>query len=352
MGVRGISLYLMVISVMLFSSSVLAFADSQISNKKVIEVDESLTRPTFGLDHDKNSRSVDNGFKFNDNTFTITNNFHTPFREIPVKLGEFNTFEAKVFVEKKLKVQEFLFGIPIKGQAHLAELGIEVWYDLLGEIQEIKVIQETNVVDSASVTATHEKVKCRQSNYDKKCDLTKISLVFLEPLKDKVMAIKAIDYQNRYQITYLNDGFDVSGKSLNPMDRVMIPSPTRNEGLIQLIQTEKYSPLWKATDGRMFEKNDFDSFKEINMSFERFQDSGEPRNRLHSGFEQSVLSEQEKATAVFDASKLIADLPDSVAYVFPDPHERITAELAQKMYEEEQKCLKYLAGLDKQTRDY
>ncbi len=351
MGVRGLSIYLMVISMMLVSSSSLAFADSIIQNKK-IEFDESLTRPTFGLNHEKNYRAVDDGFKFNDHTFTITNNFHTPFREIPIDIGEVNSFEAKVFVEKKLKVQEFLFGIPIKGQAHLAELGVEVWYDLFGQIEDIKVIQKTNVIHSESVTAIHEKVKCKRTDYKKECDATKISMVFLEPLKDKVMAIKAIDYKNRYQITYLNDGFDVSGNSMNPQERVMIPSPVRNEGLIQLVQTEKYSPHWKAADGRTFEKNDFGSFKQVDMKFERFQDSGEPRDRLHSGFGDVVLSEQERAKAVFDASKLVSELPDSFAYVFPEPHERITDEILQIMYEEEQKCLKYLEEQDKQTRDY
>ena len=68
--------------------------------------------------------------------------YHTVFAKQPVKLGEVNSFEAKVYAMEKLKVQEFLFGIPDKGEAHLAELGIEVWYDLFGEIQDIKVIQK------------------------------------------------------------------------------------------------------------------------------------------------------------------------------------------------------------------
>jgi len=197
-----------------------------------------------------------------------------------------------------------------------------------------------------------ESAKCKKSDFKEECDITNISMVFLEPLKDKVMAIKAIDYKNRYQITYLNDGFDVSGMSLNPMDRVMIPSPVRNEGLIQLVQTEKYSPQWITGDGRMFERNEYGSFKQINLTFERFQDTGEPKNRLHSEFEAVMVAEQEKARAIFDASKLISELPDSVAYTFPDSHERISDEMIQKMFEEEQKCLKYLKESDKQTRDY
>jgi len=314
-----------------------------------IKINESVTRPTFGISHENNKKIVDNGFVFNDKAFSITDNFHTPFAEQPVKLGEVNSFEAKVYAERNLKVQEFLFGIPQKGEAHLAELGIEVWYDFFGEIQDIKVIQKTNVIDIESLTVTHEKVKCLSSDTENKCDVTKVSVIFLEPLKDKVVSIKAIDYQNRYQITYLNDGFDISGTSLNPIT-MMIISPAKYEGLIPVTQTEKYSKFWTAEDGRMFEKNNFGSFKEINQSFERFQDTGEPKTRVHSGFGGIIAQEQERATAVFDSSELISELPESFEYSFPESNERIDKEMKEKMLEQEKECLKYLDSMDIQAR--
>jgi hypothetical protein len=164
------------------------------------------------------------------------------------------------------------------------------------------------------------------------------------------MAIKAIDNLNRYQITYLNDGFDISGDSLNAMTTTMIPSSVRNEGLIQLTQTEKYSPLWIAKDGRTFEKNNFGSFKQINHKFERFQDSGDARNRNHSGFGGILAYESERATALFDASELISELPDYTAYSFNKNSERISGEIKEKMLEEEQECLDYLKETYKQAR--
>ncbi len=296
-----------------------------------IKINESVTRPTFGISNENNKKIVDNGFVFNDKAFSIKDNFHTPFAEQPVKLGEVNSFEAKVYAERNLKVQEFLFGIPQKGEAHLAELGIEVWYDLFGEIQDIKVIQKTNVIDVDSLTVTHEKTKCLSSATEEKCDVTKVLVIFLEPLKDSVMSIKAIDYKNRYQITYLNDGFDISGTSLNPMTSMMMVSPAKYEGLIPVTQTEKYSSYWTAEDGKMFEKNNFGSFKEINQSFERFQDTGEPKTRLHSGFAGIIAQEQERATAVFDSSELISELPESFEYSFPESNERIDKELKEKI---------------------
>ncbi len=326
----------------------LAITADEINEK--IKINESFSRPTFGLSHESNKKIVDDGFSFNNQTFTITNNFHTPFAELPVNLGEVNSFEAKVYAEQGVKVQEFLFGIPQKGDAHLAELGIEVWYDLFGEIQDVRVIQKSNVIDIDSVTATHQKTKCLSSDVDEDCSVTSVSMIFLEPLRDQVMAIKAIDYKNRYQITYLNEGFDVSGESLNPMNTMMIPSPERYEGLIPLTQTEKYSLHWTAEDGRIFERNDFGSFNQINQSFERFQDAGEPRTRLHSGFGGIIAYEQERATAVFDAGELISELPDYFAYPPPKISERIDEEVKEKMWEEEQKCQKFLEDSDKQAR--
>jgi len=317
---------------------------------KKIKIDGITSKPTFGLSHDNNKKIVDAGFSFNNQTFTITDNFHTPFAEMPVNIGELNTFEAKVYAEQGVRVQEFLFGIPQKGDAHFAELGVEVWFGLFGEIQDIKVIQKSNVIDIDSLTATQQKTNCLSSDAEENCIVTTVSMVFLEPLRDKVMAIKAIDFKNRYQITYLNEGFDVSGESLNPMNTMMIPSPERYEGLIPLTQTEKYSLHWTAEDGRIFERNDSGSFSQINQSFERFQDVGEPRTRVHSGFGGIIAYEQEKATAVYDASEFISELPDYVAYSPPKTGERIDQEMKKKMLEEEKICLKYLEESNKQAR--
>ena len=348
----GIRAFLIIVVVLLLGSFGLyqeSFA--KLAEDEKLEINQSYTRPTFGLNHENNKKSVDNGFNFNDQTFSISDNFHTPFREQEVNIGEVNLFEAKVYAERNLKVQEFLFGIPNKGEAHLAELGIEVWYDMFGQIYDTKVIQKSNVIDVATVNATHEKVKCRSFDKEENCDVTKLSMIFLEPLKDKVMALKAIDYKNRYQITYLNDGFDISGESLNPMASTMILSTIRNEGMIQVTQTEKYNSHWTTEDGRMFERNNFGSFKQINQTFERFQDVGEPRTRQHSEFGGIIAYEQERATAVFDSSKLISELPESKT-INMKPSERIDKKMKDLMAEQEKICQKFLVESEKQTRHY
>ncbi len=350
-GIRVLSLVLAVLFLGSFGFYQESFAITADEINEKIKIKDSTTRPTFGLSNENNKKIVDNGFVFNSKTFSITDNFHTPFSEQPVKLGEVNSFQAKVFAERDLKVQEFLFGIPKKGEAHLAELGIEVWYGFFGEIQDIKVIQKTNVIDVESLTVTHEKAKCLSGDTENKCNVTKVSMIFLEPLKDSVMAIKAIDYKNRYQITYLNDGFDISGASLNPMNTMMIPSPERDEGLIPLTQTEKYGNIWTAQDGRMFEINNFGSFKQINQTFERFQDTGDARTRAHSGFAGILQYEQNRATEVFDSSELISELPESFAYIYPETSERIDGKMREQMITQEQIAKDHLEKTYLQTRN-
>jgi hypothetical protein len=186
------------------------------------------------------------------------------------------------------------------------------------------------VIDPDTVSVTHSKTKCAETDVNEDCDTTSVSMKFLEPLADKVMAIKAIDFKNRDQRTFLNEGFDVSGESLNPMLAKMIPSNQRDEGLLKVTQVAKYSPYWQGEDGRMFEMNSFGSFKQINKSFERFQDTGNAYNRLHSGFGGIIAYEQNRATDVFDATILISELPDSFGYYHPLPN-RMNDDLKQEM---------------------
>jgi hypothetical protein len=179
-----------------------------------------------------------------------------------------------------------------------------------------------------------------------------MSAVFLEPLKDNVMAIKAMDFKLRDQTTYLNDGFDVSGDSLNPMITNMIPSPTKGQGLIEVTQNEKYSDYWTTDDGRIFEMNSSGSCKLINQSFERFQDTGDARTRQHSGFGGIIAYEQNRALDVFNATSLVSELPDSFAYIFPETGERITEQMIEEMIIQEHIAQKVLEGMKTQDRWY
>ena len=309
------------------------------------------TRPTFGLNHESlEDMIVDNGFTFNGNAFTLTDNHHTPFDQQTIEIGSVNSFTATVYADKDLKVQEFLFGVPTVGMGHLAETRVEVWFDQTGQIKNTVVVQDTEVIDRTSLIITHQKSKCQETDVEEKCDTTIMSAAFLEPLQNSVMAIKAIDFKLRDQTTYLNDGFDISGDSLNPMPTMMIPSPTKGEGLIKVTQNEKYSDYWTTQDGRLFEKNESDSFKQLNITFERFQDSGTAYTRQHSEFGKVIAYEQKKAVEIFDSTEFISELPETFAYNFPESDERITDEMIQEMIIQEHIAQKVLDEMNKQHR--
>lgn len=312
---------------------------------------QEYTRPTFGIDYETNRQLVDGGFKINNQTFDITNNFHTPFALYNIEIGNLTSFETILYAPKGLQVQEFLFGIPNAGQAHLAEIGIEIWYDLEGEITNYKVVQRTNVVDENQIFLNHDKVKCNKEDENLDCDHTQLSLVFLEPLKDKVMAIKAIDFKKRYQITYLNEGVNLSGEQISPNLVKLIPSTKKYEGLIPVTQIEKYSSRWVSEDGRIFEQNSFGSFNQVDLKFERFQDEGDPKTRLHSGFAKLITNEQTRAQQIFDSRQIISELPGSFTIDMPIG-ERITKEIKETMLEQEQIAKKIIEDSDRQIREY
>jgi len=247
---------------------------------------------------------------------------------------------------------EFAWGIPIVGEAQNAQTRVEVYYDNNMEIDEVKVIQSSNVIDTDTLSVSHQWVKCLPSSLDALCNQTTIDVTFLEPLNADVAGIHAIDLKNRDQWTFLNDGFDISGDSLNPMLAKMIPSNIRDQGLIQVTQVAKYSPYWATDDGKMFEMNSYGSFKQINQSFERFQDTGNAFTRAHSGFGGIIAYEQNKALDVFDASKLVSELPDSFAHIYPETGQRISEEMRESMLLQEQIAKEILAEMNKQDRNY
>ena len=267
-----------------------------------------------------------------------------------IEIGKSYKFNATVYSEKGLQVQEFLFGIPEIGKANLAEVAVEVWFADFGEIKNIQVLQKSNVIDSNNIKATHEKTKCDVSDKTDRCDSIEISVIFLEPLKDKIIALKAIDQKKRYQITYLNEGIDLSGDSLNALPTAIIPSPVKNEGPIKVTQTKKYNTLWQTEDGRIFERNEFGSFRQVNQKFERFHDSGEPLTRDHSEFWKVVEDENSRMIRIFNASEFLSELPDSFEYSLPEKKERINQKIKDKMFEQEVMAQKIIEKSNIQAR--
>ena len=85
-------------------------------------------------------------------------------------------------------------------------------------------------------------------------------MIFNEPLKDKVYAIKVFYMSKRSMMPhFFNDGINVVDEMMNPLPTKTILGTVKGEGLIDIMQIEKYSSFWIAENGRIFELvgNDF-----------------------------------------------------------------------------------------------
>ncbi|MCH7758270.1 MAG: hypothetical protein IIA19_07360, partial [Thaumarchaeota archaeon] len=298
------------------------------------------TPPTLGVDKD-GRRLVENGFTYNENSMNVEL-FYTPYPLITVDVGIENTAVFKIYENngpEDIRHFEFAFGL-FEGQYISQSQAVIIW-DKSWDGQETVTLEDPdNVLENVRVLSSIG--KCTMESNKEDCLVLTIFHTFREPLEFDMVGSNVWDEKRNGWQNYYNHGIHIEGESLNPMNTMMIPSTVKYEGLIKVTQNERYSNYWTTDDGRIFEMNSFGSFKQINISFERFQDTGEPRTRLHSGFAELIAYEQERATAIFDASQLISELPDYIPYSPPQISERMSEEMKQKMLEQEQIAKKIL----------
>jgi len=268
-----------------------------------------------------------------------------------LKIGERSTLTAKVYAPNGLASQSFGLGIRDIG-SNDAEVELLANLNIDGSIDSIEVIQKTDVVAPETLTVSNEKAYCKDGDAEKLCDEIKFAFTLQEPLQYEKAYSQHIDFKRRAGQVWVNHGFEITGEQITPMLSNMIPSNVRDQGLLKVTQVAKYSPYWVADNHRMFEMNSFGSFKEINQSFERFQDTGIAFTRMHSGFGGIIAYEQNRALDIFDAASLVSELPASFAYIFPETDERITEEMRQEMLVQEEIAKEILDEMDRQDRHY
>ena len=228
--------------------------------------DKHKTAPTSGLDWNTHNVLVEGGINVDGKTLTLTDNWWTAFEQIQIETDSTHTFSVKTFAQNGgIMVQEIAFGITQVGDYQNAETVIEVHYDWDKTISDVVIVQDTEVIDVSTLRVSTDQVQCR-SDSDAVCYQTDFILKFNEPLKDKVYAVKAFDMQRRIMMPhYFNDGISVFGESVNPMLTMQIVGTEKFEGLVTITQTEKYSNLWVAEDGRLFDADKH--FKQINKVY-------------------------------------------------------------------------------------
>ena len=306
------------------------------------------TKPTFGISHKTNEQFVDDSFTFNGKSYQINDNFHTDFAKQYFKTGSVNTFSAKAFAPYGVHVMEFDFGIPVLGDAHKAQVMIEVWlnYDL--EVEQIIVRQDEKFVDENSIIPEINKSKCQETDVNEECVTVSVSAKFLESTSNDVMAIKAIDFKGRYQITYLNEGFDITGDPLNPPQ--IDYKPSGRDGLVQMIRFDKFENLWVDQTGIKFDefdnlwvdpsgivytRNELGSWFRLSpYTIENNDPSWNVMTRYHDEFSKLIEYERKRATQIFDGSLLLKELPDyTPSKVFEEDPEQRRQQILQRLDE-------------------
>ena len=235
--------------------------------------DRHKTSPTSGNDWNTLENLVEGGITVDGVSFTLTDNWYTPFRQIQIETGSTHSFGVKTFAQNGgLMVQEIAFGITAVGDYANAEALIEVHYDWDKTILDVKVVQDTEVIDVSTLNVSTDQVKCR-SDADAICYQTDFYLKFNEPLKDKVYAVKAFDMTRRTLMPhYFNEGINIFGDSLNPMLTIQLASTEKFEGLITITQIEKYSNIWTTEDGRIFDADNY--FSQTNKVYQKGSNDG------------------------------------------------------------------------------
>jgi hypothetical protein len=283
------------------------------------------TRPTFGLDWNTNAQIVEDGVTFNKVSYDVTDNFHTDFNRQHVLVGVNNVVAMKVYAPYDLKWVEFIFDVPETGAAHNAKASVFVpmtWMDT-DEIDQdgVEVIQDVNLINVDKVEVYRTSVTCTADDVEENCDLIAAKVNFNEQPASGVFAFKAVDERNRSTTTYFNDGIEVTGDSLNPLETVLVSTPDRNHrGLVELTQVgDRWDNLWATEDGYTYEMNEFGTFLLVDSPETEVRvDSGSPDTRSHSAFNDLKTYESERAKYLYwNAEDNVSELAPSFAYEFP-----------------------------------
>ena len=278
-------------------------------------------KPTFGKSWEiSSSQLVTDGFTFNDYTLDITDNWHTEFRRTSSIIGETNSVTLKAFSPDGFSYVALSLGVPEIGMATDAETDIILMLERNYEnpddydITEIIHEQKESLVDESQTTATVTKVLCNPRDAVP-CYSFDINFKVDAPLKSDVLAISAVDSKRRSTTTYINEGVEFTGEAiLAPNTHLMVQKKT-NQGpaeMLTLTQQDRRYNIWEDDSGYLWAQNDHGSWFSITApEMERFEDRAvNVMTRMHSNFDSLKHDERQKATMMFDASKLVS-VPDA-----------------------------------------
>ena len=312
-------------------------------------------KPTFGQSWEvSSSQLVTDGFTFNGYTLDITDNWHTDFTRTSSIIGETNSVAMKAYAADGFRYVTLSLGVPEIGEASDAETDIILMlnrnYDNPNDYDITEIIheQKESLVDESKTTATVSKVECSPgSKLD--CHSFGIDFKVNAPLKSDVMAISAVDSKRRSTVTYVNEGVEFTGDSLLAPSTYSIVQKKTNQGpaeIVTLTQQDRRYNIWEDDSGYLWTQNDHGSWFSITApEMERFTDGAvNVMTRMHSNFGKLMDHEEQKATAIFNASKLVSVPGQTFSYDYLGEKDEVSkmVKLAEELHIEQGKAQKIM----------
>ena len=254
--------------------------------------------PTLGID-ENGKRMVTDGFVYNGLSVDVER-FYTPYPMITTEIGRDNVASFKIYENQgPQNIAHFSFAFGMAEGQIISESRAMIELDISHDgTRTVTVTDEYDVFGNVTVNVA-DSMPCGASGAE--CLGVDIHHTFVDHLEFDIVGTNVWDRSRNGWQNYYNHGIDITGESLNPPETREIAGTEKGEGLIQVTRVEKYGDIWVADDGRTFDRNDAGSFRQINIEFERFQDTGEAKTRLHSGFAAKVDSESDRAESVMIA---------------------------------------------------
>ena len=285
-------------------------------------------KPTFGRSWESSSlQTVRDGFVFNGNPLTITDNWHTDFEKTRSIIGAENTAAIKAYSPNGFATVTLSLGIPEVGMLHEAETDIILY--LVRDygspsgyaISEIVHEQKKGLVDEAGTSATVQKAKCSDTDAEELCHSFEMSFAVMAPLLHDVIAISATDEKSRRTTTYLNHGIEFDGASLIEPERaeIFIKETSQDPGrFLDLTQHDRRHNVWTDQHGGLWEINPFGTYVSIDPTVvpADVDPDSVVMTRTHSGFAPMVELEQQRAASHWDGTAIQGTLRPAFSYSY------------------------------------
>jgi hypothetical protein len=283
------------------------------------------TRPSFGLSHNTFRAEVECGYQHQEVCYDITNNWHTDFEKVEIKVG----VPQEIIIKGKFinGIKAIGWGlVPEVGKYHKAEVKIQVYINYSDEIEEVDTYQKHNIIDMDSIIYEYYQEPC--GYIDSICDVVKMSNVIfmVEPVFEKI-AIHGIDKQNRSHLTFLNEGYDIFGESLNEplISHVVVSNGgafyPQDRGVVELTMTSYKNNQWQDVFGHMWEydyaNKIFRIIDVVPVPTKEPDVMWQAMTRINSNFADMIIYEQQRAVLIYDASQYVRYLNPIVEMEIP-----------------------------------